>query len=104
MRYSGLAARLVAQPRRRHWAGFPGGLDLQSLASLRMAMASRMRFSVSPQVRTIGIVDGRQAFATLSQLPNIDSKRLVKKTIHLDADILAAIKKEASRVNFGLVA
>ena len=44
-----------------------GGLDLQSLASLRMAMASRMRFSVSPQVRTVGIVDGRQAFATLSQ-------------------------------------
>jgi hypothetical protein len=32
---------------------------------------------------------------------NIDSKRVVKKIIHLDADILAAIKKEASRVNFG---
>jgi hypothetical protein len=32
---------------------------------------------------------------------NIDSKRGVKKIIHLDADILAAIKKEASRVNFG---
>ena len=66
-----------------------------------MAMASRMRFSVSPQVRTVGIVDGRQAFATLSQLRNIDSKRLVKKIIRLDADILAAIKKAASRVNFG---
>ena|ERR1700730_8652715 len=49
----------------------------------------------------IGIVDGEQAFATLSQLRNIDSKRLVKKIVHLDADILAAIKKEASRVNFG---
>jgi hypothetical protein len=42
----------------------------------------------------------RQAFATLSQLRN-DSKRLVKKTIHLDAGILAAIKNEASHVNFG---
>jgi hypothetical protein len=36
-----------------------------------------------------------------SQLRNIDSKRLVKKIIHLDADMLAAIKKEASRVNLG---
>jgi mRNA interferase MazF len=49
----------------------------------------------------IGMVDGKLAFATLSQLRNIDSKRLVKKIVHLDAEILAAIKKEASRVNFG---
>jgi hypothetical protein len=47
------------------------------------------------------MIDGRQAFATLSQLRNIDSKRLVKKVVHIDADILAAIKKETSRVNFG---
>jgi mRNA-degrading endonuclease toxin of MazEF toxin-antitoxin module len=47
------------------------------------------------------MVDGKQAFATLSQVRNIDSKRLVKKIVHLDADMLAAIKKEASRVNFG---
>ena len=55
----------------------------------------------NPYRLPIGVVDGRQAFATLSQLRNIDSKRLVKKIAHLDADILAAIKKEASRVNFG---
>jgi mRNA interferase MazF len=55
----------------------------------------------SPYRLPIGTVDGRKAFATLSQLRNIDSKRLVKKIVHLDADILAAIKKEASRVNFG---
>jgi hypothetical protein len=55
----------------------------------------------SPYRLPIGIVDGRQAFAMLSQLPNIDCKRLVKKGIDLDADILAAIKKEASSVNFG---
>jgi len=31
------------------------------------------------------MVDGKQAFATLSQLRNIDSKRLVKKIVHLGA-------------------
>jgi mRNA interferase MazF len=55
----------------------------------------------NPYRLPIGMVDGNQAFATLSQLRNIDSKRLVKKIAHLDADMLAAIKKEASRVNFG---
>jgi mRNA interferase MazF len=55
----------------------------------------------NPYRLPIGIVDGKQAFATLSQLRNIDSKRLVKKIVHLDGDIVAAIKKEASRVNFG---
>jgi len=55
----------------------------------------------SPYRLPIGVMDGKHAFATLSQLRNIDSKRLVKKIVHLDADILAAIKKEASRVNFG---
>ena len=47
------------------------------------------------------MVDGKRAFATLSQLRNIDSKRLVKKIVYLDTDIFIAIKKEASRVNFG---
>jgi hypothetical protein len=55
----------------------------------------------NPYRLPIGMIDGRQAFATLSQLRNTDSKRLVKKIVHLDAGILAAIKKEASRVNFG---
>jgi len=55
----------------------------------------------SPYRLPIGVMDGKHAFATLSQLRNIDSKRLVKKIVHLDADILAAIKKETSRVNFG---
>jgi mRNA interferase MazF len=55
----------------------------------------------NPYRLPIGVVDGREAFATLSQLRNIDSKRLVKKIVHLEAEILAAIKKEASRVNFG---
>jgi mRNA interferase MazF len=55
----------------------------------------------NPYRLPIGIVDGRQAFATLSQLRNVDSKRLVKKIAHINADDLASIKKEASRVNFG---
>ena len=55
----------------------------------------------NPYRLPIGAVDCKQAFATLSQMRNIDSKRLVKKISHLDADTLAAIKKEASRVNFG---
>ncbi len=55
----------------------------------------------NPYRLPVGMVDGRQAFATLSQLRNIDSKRLVKKLMHLDADIFIAIKKEASHVNFG---
>jgi mRNA interferase MazF len=55
----------------------------------------------NPYRLPIGMVDGKQSFATLSQLRNIDSKRLVKKIIHLDPDILGAIKKEASHVNFG---
>ena len=55
----------------------------------------------NPYRLPVGMVDGRQAFATLSQLRNIDSKRLVKKIARLDAGIFIAIKKEASRVNFG---
>ncbi len=55
----------------------------------------------NPYRLPIGTVDGKEASATLSQLRNIDSKRLVKKIAHLDHNILNAIKKEASRVNFG---
>jgi mRNA-degrading endonuclease toxin of MazEF toxin-antitoxin module len=55
----------------------------------------------NPYRLAVGMVDGRPAFATLSQLRNIDSKRLVKKIARLDTNIFIAIKKEASRVNFG---
>src|ERR1700675_4446369 len=49
----------------------------------------------------IGIVDGKEASATLSQLRNIDSKRLVRKIAHVDDETLTVIRKEASRANFG---
>ena len=55
----------------------------------------------NPYRLPIGMVHGKQAFATLSQLRNIDSKRLVKKIAYVDEDALEVIKKEASRVNFG---
>ena len=49
----------------------------------------------------VGMIDGTKSFGTLSQLRNIDSKRLVKKITHVPAHHLQLIKKEASRVNFG---
>jgi mRNA interferase MazF len=55
----------------------------------------------NPYRLPIGTVDGKEACATLSQLRNIDSKRLVKKIARVDDNVLDAIKKEASRVNFG---
>jgi hypothetical protein len=69
--------------------------------TLSWRFPSRPRRSPNPYRLPIGIVDGRQAFATLSQLPILTASGSSKKIIHLDADILAAIKKEASRVNFG---
>ena len=37
----------------------------------------------------------------LSQLRNLDSRRLYQKIGHVDADLLAHLKKTASRMNFG---
>ena len=55
----------------------------------------------NPYRLPIGEVAGKLAFAVLSQLRNIDSKRLVVKITHVEQDALETIKKEASRVNFG---
>lgn len=49
----------------------------------------------------VGTFDGKASFATLSQLRNIDSKRLVKKIGHVAREVLGRTKQEASRVNFG---
>ena len=45
--------------------------------------------------------DARQAFAILSQLRNIDSRCLIEKKGHVDADLLAHLKKATSLLNFG---
>lgn len=47
----------------------------------------------------IGIVDGKEAFATLSQLRNIDSVRLINKIAALGMHTLAQIRKAVSEVN-----
>ena len=49
----------------------------------------------------IGAVAGRVAFAVLSQLRNIDSRRLIEKKGHVDAELLTHLKKAASLMNFG---
>jgi mRNA interferase MazF len=49
----------------------------------------------------IGAVADRQAFAVLSQLRNIDSRRLIEKKGHVEAELLAQLKKAASLMNFG---
>jgi len=49
----------------------------------------------------IGEVAGKEAFAVLSQLRNLDSARLYQKIGHVEVGFLARIKKTASRMNFG---
>jgi len=49
----------------------------------------------------IGLVARSPAFAVLSQLRNLDSQRLIEKKGHVPPDLLTALKKEASRMNFG---
>ncbi len=49
----------------------------------------------------IGSVADLDAFAVLSQLRNIDSCRLIEKKAHVPREMLVALKKTASRMNFG---
>lgn len=49
----------------------------------------------------VGIIDGKNAVSNLSQMRNIDSKRLINKVGHIDAASFYDLKKKASRVNFG---
>jgi mRNA interferase MazF len=50
---------------------------------------------------SVGVVDGKEAFANLSQMRNIDSKRLINKIGYIEASVFAGIKRKASRINFG---
>ena len=49
----------------------------------------------------IGMVANKEAIANVSQMRNIDSKRLVKKIGHMARELFQEIKKKASLVNFG---
>ena len=48
---------------------------------------------------TVGDVGGKQAFAVVSQLRNIDSRRLYQKIAWLPGDMLVAIRNETFRIN-----
>ena len=49
----------------------------------------------------VGTINSKEAVANLSQLRNIDSKRLVKKIGHIKHEMFEEIKKKASQINFG---
>ena len=48
---------------------------------------------------SVGVVDGKEAVAVLSQLKNIDSLRLVNKVGFVVEDIMNEIKKAVKRAN-----
>lgn len=48
----------------------------------------------------VGEISGKQAWAVLSQLRNIDSRRLYQKIATVSAEQFGQIKKEARRMNF----
>lgn len=60
--------------------------------------------STSPKTNSyrisIGIVDGKEATANLSQIRNIDSKRLINKVDHLEENKFLDINKKAKEINF----
>ena len=47
----------------------------------------------------LGLIDGKEAFAVLSQLRNIDSVRLINKVAVVDTQALAFIRKAVSEAN-----
>ena len=49
----------------------------------------------------IGLVDNKEAVAVLSQVRNIDSRRLINKVGVLGKETFKLIKEKTSQVNFG---
>ena len=49
----------------------------------------------------VGLVAGKQAFAVMSQLRNIDSRRLYQKLGALSYDTVQAVRRETFRMNSG---
>jgi mRNA-degrading endonuclease toxin of MazEF toxin-antitoxin module len=56
---------------------------------------------LNPWKVPIGVVGGKHAFAVLSQLRNIDSRRLYQKIGWLDPDEMDIIRVETLRANLG---
>lgn len=48
----------------------------------------------------IGIIDGKNASANISQIKNIDSKRLAKKICTLEKSVFESVKQKTSQINF----
>lgn len=64
-----------------------------------LALPLTTHFSPSPYKIPLGDVAGKQAFAVLSQLRNIDSRRLYQKIAWLPPDLFLAVRNEAFRIN-----
>lgn len=54
----------------------------------------------NPWKLPLGTIGGKPSFAMLSQLRNIDSRRLYQKVASLAPEILATIRSETLRANF----
>ncbi len=50
---------------------------------------------------SVGIIEGKESYASMSQIRNIDSRRLMNKIARLEPAIFAEIKEKTSRANFG---
>ncbi len=64
-----------------------------------LALPLTTRFSPSPYKLPVGDVAGKQAFAVVSQLRNIDSRRLYQKVAWLPTEVLLLIRNETFRIN-----
>ena len=69
-----------------------------------LALPLTTRASRSPYKLPIGDVSGKQAFAVVSQLRNIDSRRLYQKIAWLPPDTLRLIRNEVFRINSSTIA
>ncbi len=64
-----------------------------------LALPLTTRATSSPYKLAVGEVAGKQAFAVVSQLRNLDSRRLYQKVGWLRPDLLLAIRNETFRIN-----
>jgi mRNA interferase MazF len=64
-----------------------------------LALPLTTRDSSRPYKLPVGDVAGKQAFAVVSQLRNIDSRRLYQKIRWLPPEVLLGIRKETFRIN-----
>ncbi len=68
-----------------------------SFLAIPLSTSSKMnKYRIS-----VGIIDGKDAVVNLSQLKNIDSKRLERKICTMDKVLFQSVKRKTSQVNFG---